>query len=226
MSTIYFQPQFIEFFQGLELNNHKEWFDENRKTYEKSVKEPFKHFVQDVINEMNLINPKIQIEPKDAIFRINRDIRFSKDKTPYKLNLSAYIAPGGRKDKNNPGFYFELSAKHVRFYSGAYFIDKSQLSALRNYIIENKDTYQQIIESKNFKDVCNEILGEKNKRLDKDLMPYVDELPILWHKNIYYFKEYPANEILKEGLLSKIIQFYHKGYEFEQFLTTGMNANN
>ena len=94
----YFIPDFIEFFKELAANNNKDWFDINRKRYTDVIKEPFKKFVLDLIVEVGKVNPKIKdIEPKDCIFRINRDIRFSKDKTPYKMNVSALIAPGGKR---------------------------------------------------------------------------------------------------------------------------------
>ena len=101
----YFTQDYLDFFKELAANNHKEWFDENRKRYEKSVKDPFKKFVEALIAETHKFDPSVNIEAKDAIFRINRDIRFSKDKTPYKLDRSAIISSGGRKDHSIPGFY-------------------------------------------------------------------------------------------------------------------------
>ena len=88
----YFSSDYLEFFKELAPNNNKDWFDKNRKRYIDSVKEPFKKFVTDLIQEISKVDDEVQIEAKDAIFRINRDIRFSKDKTPYKLNNSAIIS--------------------------------------------------------------------------------------------------------------------------------------
>ena len=72
----YFTQDFLDFFKELAANNHKDWFDENRKRYHKSVKDPFYKFLEDAIAEIQKVDPTIQIEPKDAAFRINRDIRF------------------------------------------------------------------------------------------------------------------------------------------------------
>ena len=102
MST-YFSPDFLQFFKELAANNHKEWFDENRKRYETVVKKPFEVFVQHAIDEMAKLDPRLsELDPKKCIFRINRDIRFSKDKAPYKLNRSAAISVGGRNDMIEP----------------------------------------------------------------------------------------------------------------------------
>ena len=111
-----FSPDYLEFFKELAANNHKEWFDQNRKRYESVVRDPFKTFIGQLISEMSKSDPELDIEAKDAIFRINRDIRFSKDKTPYKLYNSALISPSGRKDKNNPGIYLEFSPEKLGVY--------------------------------------------------------------------------------------------------------------
>ncbi|MCB0846293.1 MAG: DUF2461 domain-containing protein, partial [Bacteroidetes bacterium] len=103
----YFTPDYIAFFEELARNNTKEWFDQNRSRYEKSVKKPFYAFVERMIDLISEDDPAVMITPKDAIFRINRDIRFSNDKTPYKTNFSAVVSPGGRKEMVTPGLYFE-----------------------------------------------------------------------------------------------------------------------
>ena len=82
----YFSPDYLDFFIELAANNHKDWFDLNRKRYEASVKKPFAQFTQALIDRIAVTNPSFQhVLAKDCIFRINRDIRFSADKTPYKL---------------------------------------------------------------------------------------------------------------------------------------------
>src|SRR5690606_4197407 len=94
----YFTSDFIEFFKELAANNNKEWFDENRERYQKNVKIPFEKFVAALMAELKKDDPELTGDPKKAIFRINRDIRFAKDKTPYKLNRSAAISKYGKKD--------------------------------------------------------------------------------------------------------------------------------
>ena len=88
----YFTKDFAAFFKDLEKNNNREWFHENKKRYEDSVKNPFHNFVEELIGGLSDIFPTLTIQPKDAIFRIHRDVRFSKDKTPYKIHASALIS--------------------------------------------------------------------------------------------------------------------------------------
>ena len=97
----YFTQDFLDFFKELAANNHKDWFHANKKRYEASVKDPFKLFVQDMIDKAAKVDGRFAGEAKNAIFRINRDIRFSKDKSPYKLQMGAVISPGGKRRYGN-----------------------------------------------------------------------------------------------------------------------------
>src|SRR5690349_8634042 len=99
----YFKKDFVDFFKELSKNNSADWFAANRKRYEQSVKEPFAQFVGEVIRQVQKIDPEVKIKPGDAITRINKDIRFSKDKTPYNTHVGAVISKAGKKDKSVPG---------------------------------------------------------------------------------------------------------------------------
>jgi len=93
------------------MGSEREWFHANKKDYETHVKNPFKEFVQLIIDKVQEVDPTVVILPKDAIFRINRDIRFSKDKTPYKTNVSAALSADGRQDHSKTGIYSEMGAE-------------------------------------------------------------------------------------------------------------------
>ena len=89
----------LKFLKQLAKNNHKEWFDANRKTYD-TGKAEFEAVVKSVIDKSVLFDPKLAgLEAKKCLFRINKDVRFSKDKSPYKLNMGASINPGGKKSE-------------------------------------------------------------------------------------------------------------------------------
>ena len=148
----HFKADFLQFFIDLAANNHKDWFDENRKRYESTIKNPFKTFVQLIIDEIALLDPNFKgVEAKDCIFRINRDIRFSKDKTPYKLSVSAVVAPEGKKSKAINGIYFEFGPEYVRVYGGIYEIDKEDLLSVREGIAANMKAFKQLYDSTDFK---------------------------------------------------------------------------
>ncbi len=213
----WFTPDFIEFFKELASNNHKDWFDENRKRYETSIKDPFKLFVQEMISRMNEIDKSIAIQPKDAIFRINRDIRFSKDKSPYKINRSAIISPNGKKDKTTPGLYFEFTPEYVRVYGGVYQLTTAQVAAVRTAIANDIKNFEQLIQAKDFIEAYGEIQGQKAKRLPKELKAIAENQDLLFNKNWYYFAELPPETVLEENLPDIIMDYYLKAKPVTDF---------
>src|SRR5688572_9652097 len=116
----HFSPEFVKFFKNLAKNNSTVWFNENRKTYEAEVKKPFAAFIDELIKKVQKIDPAIKIKASDAIMRINKDIRFSKDKTPYNTYVAAIVSVTGRKSKEYPGMYLQLGADKIMVFGGAY----------------------------------------------------------------------------------------------------------
>ena len=114
--------------------------------------------------KMREIDPSVLIAPKDAIFRIYRDIRFSNDKTPYKEHVSAILSSGGRKDMATPGIYLQLNDQEVRIYSGIYQPEKAQLEEIRYRIAADLDGFKSLYNTPAFMDLFGEVRGDKNKR--------------------------------------------------------------
>lgn len=218
MQAPYFTPDFIEFFIELSRNNHKEWFDENRKRYEKSIKKPFAHFVGDLIERLKELDPEIEIEPKDAIFRINKDIRFSKDKSPYKLTSSAIVSPSGKKNKEVPGLYIELGPEDVKIYGGVYALSKENLSDLRYHIAANAETFEKLLSEKEFVKKYGQIQGEKNKRLPQGLLEAAEKQPLLYNKSFYFFTKLPPESILSKDFLEEVVDYFKVGQPISQFI--------
>ena len=204
----YFSKDYLDFFKELAANNNKDWFDINRKRYEQNIKKAFEVFTTDLINEVHKIDPKIDITYKDAIFRINRDIRFSKDKTPYKLNRSAIISPNGRKDKAFPGLYYEIGPESFRIYGGVYMPDKEQLLSIRERIFEDPEKLKEFTENKAFKKIFGEIRGEENKILKPPFKDAAETTPILFKKQFYWYTELDVNLVLGDDLLEKTVEVY------------------
>lgn len=180
--------EYFDFFAELEQNNNKEWFDANRKRYEKHVKIAFKNLVEQIITEVSFVDDSLaSLEAKDAIFRINRDIRFSNDKTPYKTQMSAIIAPLGKKDKTTPGLYFEIDKSGINVYGGTYMPDKDQLLNIRNSIAEDMDAFREVLADSNFVSHYGGFAeAEKHKRIPKELQPAAEEEPLIYNKAFYF----------------------------------------
>lgn len=214
----YFTNDYLEFFKELAPNNNKDWFDKNRKRYLTSVREPFKKFVTDLIHEISKEDNEVQIEAKDAIFRINRDIRFSKDKTPYKLNNSAIISKRGRKNRNYPGIYIELSPDKLRIYGGVYMPDTKQIQKIREAIVDQGDEFNKVVNDEDFKGKFGEIRGEKNKRIPKEFRELAKIQPLLFNKQWYHFAELSSKIILQEDLMETIMEYALSASKMRIFL--------
>jgi uncharacterized protein (TIGR02453 family) len=196
---------FRKFFIELAKNNHKDWFDLNRELYYNVVKTPFENIVKDVIIELSKIEDLGQIEAKDCIFRINRDIRFSKDKTPYKLHLSAAISKYGKKDFENPGFYFEIGAEHINIYSGIYQPSKISLNAIRKYISTNHSELDKILGNTKFKEIFGSIKGEKAKRLPSEIN---NTHPLLFNKQFYIHHQIETRTLVDKNIVEYFISIF------------------
>lgn len=220
----YFDEEFIRFFKDLSKHNNREWFEKNKERYIEHVKNPFHAFIEELIVRMHFEDERINIEAKDAIFRIYRDIRFSKDKTPYKQHASALISPFGRKDLELPGFYFEFSHKEVGIYGGAYMIESKRLKKLRRFILHNMDEFSALLKDKNFKKYFAGMRGEKAKRLDKEFQDALIKEPLIANKQFYYGVELKPETLLDPKLPDILIKHVKAGMKLSLFLEEGLKG--
>ncbi len=216
----YFTEDYLRFFIELAANNNKDWFHGNKKRYEKSVKEPFLTFIQEVIDQAAKIDKRFDGEAKDAVFRIYRDVRFSNDKTPYKLNSSAVIAPGGRKlGIGIPGMYLEAGPEHFRFYGGLYQPEKHVLLRIRKYILQHSSELDELVSDDAFIDRFGQLRGEKNKVLPKEFKKAAEDQPLLFNKQFYFFSEFPPEVILGEDIVNVVMSDFEVSQPIRDFLT-------
>ncbi|MBI1287802.1 MAG: TIGR02453 family protein [Flavobacteriales bacterium] len=220
----YFTPDFLDFFKELAANNNRDWFTENKKRYERSVKEPFNVFVQDVIDRAAKTDDRFAGLAKDAVFRIYKDVRFSKDKTPYKLQMGAVIAPGGKKDVTSPGMYLELGPEHFRFYSGVYLPDKDVLQRIREYILKNLTELDKLLSDKKFVENFGELRGEKNKILPKEFKAAAEKQPYLFNKQFYFFATLPPETILEENLADVVMNYFSASEPMRNYLSKAIGS--
>lgn len=204
----WFSPDLNAFFKELAKNNNKEWFDANRKRYEASVKQPFEAFTAEAIARIGRHDKSVRITPKEAIFRINRDIRFSKDKTPYKLEASAIISPAGRADHTVPGIYFAFGPEAVKFYGGCYQPDKEQLHRIRTALVRDGKGFRKAIGSKSFSSMFGSVQGEVNKVLPAEFKDAVAKEPLIAHKQFYVGAELSSKMVTSATLMDTFLDHY------------------
>ncbi|HSU28776.1 MAG TPA: DUF2461 domain-containing protein [Chitinophagaceae bacterium] len=173
----------LKFLKDLKKNNNKPWFDLNRKRYE-DAKMDFAVFVQQVIDKQGKNDPSIKnLTAKECLFRINRDIRFAKDKSPYKTNFGASINKGGKKAFGSAGYYFHLEPGGSFTGGGLYGPIPEELKKTRQEIDYNFPDLKKILAAKKFRSVY--------KDLDKTAEFMLTRIP----KG--YPADHPASEYLR-----------------------------
>jgi len=151
------QPSTIKFLKDLNKNNNKHWFDQHRKTYE-AAKLDFAGFIQKVIDQHGKKDPSIKhLVAKDCLFRINRDVRFSKDKYPIKSNFVASINKIGKKGEHSAGYYFQVQPNRNFAGGGIWMPEPNELKKVRQEIDYNLADFKKIIGSKKFKSVYGDL---------------------------------------------------------------------
>lgn len=209
--------EYFRFFDELEHNNNKEWFDVNRERYENHVKKPFQSLVESLIKEVNRLEPGIEQNPSKCIFRINRDIRFSKDKTPYKLHRAAVFGNNGKKTEG-PCYYFHVGIRDIEVGGGMYDVSKENLYKIRQEIFYNSEELETIILSKDFKNTFGGIQGEVNKVLPKEYSDFAKTHPYIFKKRFYIGTEFDREEVLTEDFSDKIMSIFRKVKPFNDYL--------
>lgn len=161
------QTSTVKFLKELQKNNNKPWFDANRKTYE-TAKADFAAFVQKLIDTHGKKDPGIKnLVAKDCMFRINRDVRFSKDKSPYKNNFGASMNKGGKQSINTAGYYFHFQPGRSFAGGGIWMPAPDDLKKIRQEIDYNYADFKKIITSKKFKTVYGDLSTDKEFKLSR-----------------------------------------------------------
>lgn len=156
----------LAFLKKLDKNNNREWFQANKKAFD-SAQDSLIAFTDYLIGEAGKFDDAIAaIDPKSCIFRIYRDVRFSKDKSPYKTNLGAYISPGGRKSMQ-PGYYFHIQPGQSFIAGGKHMPEGPETLKIRNAIADNTAGFLKIIDKKSFREQFGEMRGDRLKSAPK-----------------------------------------------------------
>ncbi|MEM9546774.1 MAG: DUF2461 domain-containing protein [Bacteroidota bacterium] len=203
----YFTTDLIDFFLDLEENNNKEWFHANKKRYETHVRKPMITLTADLIEEMQKYDPKISGVASKCLGRINRDIRFSKDKTPYNQHMWAHISKG-TKQEPIPGIAYRFGGRDCGIMTGYYNVSKNQLNHLRRRISENIPQFQKLKSAKKFVELYGTIRGDQYKRLPSELQEIQKEEPLIANKQFYYVAEKKAIYATSSTLLSDIMEHW------------------
>ncbi len=207
-----FPPQTLDFYGQLRQNNRKEWFDQHRGDFDKYSLEPARAFVEAMGQRLSLLVPHIHADPRvnQSLFRIYRDTRFSKDKTPFKTHLAIWFWEGRRKRMECSGFYFHLEPDWLMAGTGLYAFPKPHLKAFRQAVGGSQGEALSDIARKLSEQGYS--LGAKKmyKRLPQGFDANHPRADLLLHGGLYsYMESKPFKALHSDKLLDWCFEHYH-----------------
>lgn len=214
------QPSTIQFLQKLKKNNNKEWFEKNRSAYELAKKD-FTFFIENVINELKKKDATLQLlEAKNCTFRINRDIRFSKNKTPYKTNMGASLNKGGKK-AITAGYYLHIEPGASFMACGIWMPMQEELKKIRQEIDYNLEEFNLLISAKKFIQEFGGLEKTKEYLLSRPPKGYDTDNPAIEYlkfKSYIVSKKVSDKEITNKNFIKNIVTTFETAIPLIQFL--------
>jgi uncharacterized protein (TIGR02453 family) len=200
----------ILFLHDLSLNNDRIWFADNRNRYEEA-RGNFETFVQAILDEIMKFDPIYKgLEAKSCIFRINRDTRFSHDKSVYKTNFGAFMVRGGRKNGDKfPGYYLHIEPAASFVAGGAYIPPTPWLSAIREQISRDGDKLVRIINTREYKKYFSSLEGESLKVPPRGYSKDHPNIELIKMKSFLAERNYSDAEVLTEDFFNTVTGAFH-----------------
>ena len=214
------QSSTLKFLKDLKKNNNKPWFDAHQKQYD-AAKMDFENFIQAVLDNHSKNDQDLkELTAKKCLFRINRDVRFSKDKSPYKTNFGASMDKGGKKS-GLAGYYFHLEPGRSFLGGGIWMPQPDALKKVRQEIDYCFDEFKKIITSKKFKTIYDELYTGEGVQLSKVPQGFEKDNPAaeyLKFKSWLVMTDVNDKDLTSKNLLNKTVDAFHLMQPFIKFL--------
>jgi uncharacterized protein (TIGR02453 family) len=217
----HFSPSLFEFLTELKENNTREWFHDHKDLYIAVVQEPLLRFISDFADRLHAISPNFVADPRPSggsMFRIYRDVRFSKDKSPYKTHAAAQFRHRVGRDVHAPGFYLHLEPGNVFVGAGIWHPDRETLTGIRDAIVDDPSRWSSLVTDPGFTE-HHRLGGESLKRPPRGYDPEHELIDDLKRKDFTCFEEFTQAAACKPGFIDRIDASYLAAGPFVQFLT-------
>ena len=201
----YVTRELFQFFRDLEKHNHRDWFQKNKPRYERTVRDPLLELVSEVGPHLEKISPHLVADPRPvggALFRIHRDVRFSKDKTPYKTHAGLRFPHEDGKNVHAPGYYLHLEPGSVFVGSGIWHPDPPTLARVRDAIVADPKAWKRAISGKAFRASCR-LGGDSLKRPPKGYDPDHPLIEDLKRKDFIAYAELSEAEACRPDFVNR-----------------------
>lgn len=224
---MHFPPETLTFLSGISAHNEKAWFEDNRALYEAGYVEPGRAFVEAVGPRLRQISPDVQFAAKinGSVSRVNRDVRFSKDKRPYKNHLGLWFWHGDKKSWSSPGFYFHVSADEVFIATGKYGFDKDGLESFRSSIVLNRSGKALVEAVGKVRAAGDYAIGEKTRKLmPKGFDAPSERAEFLLYDGLTASIRLPASMALEPGFSDRCVEHFAATWPIGQWLLTELGS--
>jgi uncharacterized protein (TIGR02453 family) len=209
----------LTFLSQLAKNNNRPWFEQNRSAYEEA-RRLFEGLVEELIVGLGAFEDMKSVTAKDCIMRIHRDIRFSKDKAPYKTNMAASIGPGGRQAYRFH-YYLQLEPDDASILAGGlHEPDSSQINKFRAAISRDARPFKAIVGEKAFRQYFGEIRGEKLKTAPQGYDRAHPEIELLRLKEVVALQRLTDEQVLSPGFAANVIKACRAMKPFLDYLSS------
>lgn len=214
----------LQFLKDLKNNNNREWFNANRELYNKIRKE-FENFTELLIQEIAVFDPGSYTTVKEAVYRIHNDLRFAKDKLPYKTNFGANITNGGRKGIY-AGYYLHIEPGGSFLAGGIYMPSPEVLKAVRNEIYENYEEFLSVVNEPVYvKNFGSTFWGEKLKTAPKGFLPDFAGIDYLKYKHYTIVKEIPDIAVTGKNYATETLDTFRSMVPFNSFINRAISES-
>jgi len=204
-----FPPDTLKFFRGLKRHNDRDWFLPRKEIFETKVKAPMCELVESINAEFHKFAPEYITDPKKAVYRIYRDVRFSADKSPYKTHLAAAFSKHGgvgsdRTMARSAGFFFSISAESVAVAGGLYDPLPDQMYAVRSWLTENHEAFRKA--ARPAEKLLGKLHGESLQRVPKGFHPEHPAADLLKMKRWVFYGALPADLVDSPKLQGELVK--------------------
>jgi len=207
----------IEFLTILRENNNRDWFNENKHLF-LGIRDQFLEMVAAILKGLEEIDSSIRgQESKDTIYRIYRDVRFSKNKLPYKSHFGAFFAPGGRRS-TKAGYYIRIEPGNCIVGGGLHCPKGEELKEVRFEIYNHADEFEDIINAKAFKKVFGTLRGDKLKRPPKGFPKEFPQIEWLKHKDFITVNQFPDEIVMSDSFVPYVLDVFRKMKPLNDFI--------
>ncbi len=219
-----FPREGIDFMKRLKRNNNRPWFEKHKAEYESSVKLPMQSLIAALHPHFERFAPEFDINPKRSLFRIYRDVRFSKDKTPYKTHVAAHFVLRGKpKGVEGSGYYLHIEPGEVFLGGGIYMPDNDQLKKIRRAIADQAGQFLSIVQDPRFKKFFGKLEGDKLQRVHKGYEPDHAMAEWLKYKQFFVGEEWSESKCLKRKFVPEIAAVFEAATPLVRFLNQAMS---